>query len=91
MTNPILSNWTTPFQIAPFTEISDEDFSPALEQAMQAHDSQIQAIANNAEPPTFANTIEALETAGEALDKVLSVFFHGCRGRQQPGARGLAA
>ncbi len=75
MTNPILSNWTTPFQIAPFTEISDADFSPALEQAMKAHNSQIEEIASNAEPPTFANTIEVLETAGEALDKVLSVFF----------------
>ncbi|NVO56497.1 M3 family metallopeptidase [Rhodobacteraceae bacterium B1Z28] len=75
MTNPILSNWTTPFEIAPFTEISDEDFTPALDQAMDAHNAQINAIADNPEPPTFANTVEALEAAGEDMDKVLSVFF----------------
>ncbi|MBO9445548.1 M3 family metallopeptidase [Ruegeria sp. R14_0] len=75
MTNPILSDWTTPFEIAPFAEISDEDFAPALEQAMAAHNTQIDAIANSPEQPSFANTIEALEAAGEQMDKVLSVFF----------------
>ncbi len=75
MTNPILSNWDTPFELAPFAEISDEDFAPALDQALKAHNAQIDAIAQTDEPPTFANTIEALEAAGEELDKVLSVFF----------------
>ncbi len=75
MTNPILSDWNTPFEIAPFAAISDDDFTPALEQAMQAHDAEIDAIAANPETPTFANTIEALEAAGEQMDKVLSVFF----------------
>ncbi|NOD76610.1 MULTISPECIES: M3 family metallopeptidase [unclassified Ruegeria] len=75
MTNPILSSWTTPFEIAPFAEISDDDFAPALDQAMTAHNDQIAAIAENSDAPTFANTIEALEAAGEQLDKVLSVFF----------------
>ncbi|MCA0929984.1 M3 family metallopeptidase [Ruegeria profundi] len=75
MTNPILSDWTTPFEIAPFNAISDDDFTPALEQAMQAHNAEIDEIANNPDTPTFANTIEALEAAGEQMDKVLSVFF----------------
>ncbi|MEW2917973.1 M3 family metallopeptidase [Ruegeria sp. ANG10] len=75
MTNPILSNWTTPFEIAPFNAISDDDFAPALEQAMQAHNAEIDAIAGNPDAPTFANTVEALEAAGEQMDKVLSVFF----------------
>ncbi|NOD35022.1 MULTISPECIES: M3 family metallopeptidase [unclassified Ruegeria] len=75
MTNPILSSWTTPFEIAPFAEISDDDFTPALDQAMTAHNDQIAAIAENSDAPTFGNTIEALEAAGEQLDKVLSVFF----------------
>ncbi|WP_170516784.1 M3 family metallopeptidase [Ruegeria atlantica] len=75
MTNPILSNWTTPFEIAPFNAISDDDFSHALEQAMQAHNAEIDAIADNPDAPTFANTVEALEAAGEQMDKVLSVFF----------------
>ncbi len=75
MTNPILSDWNTPFEIAPFDTISDDDFSPALKQAMHAHDAEIEAIAASPDTPTFANTIEALEAAGEQLDKVLSVFF----------------
>ncbi|MEX0318806.1 MAG: M3 family metallopeptidase [Ruegeria sp.] len=75
MTNPILADWQTPFQIAPFPQIDDDDFAPALEQALAAHAAQIDAIAGDAEPPSFANTVEALEAAGEDLDKVLSVFF----------------
>ncbi|MFY2823605.1 M3 family metallopeptidase [Ruegeria sp. MALMAid1280] len=75
MTNPILSDWTTPFEIAPFADIADTDFAPALDQAMQEHSAQIDAIAGNPDAPTFANTVEALEAAGEEMDKVLSVFF----------------
>ena len=75
MTNPILAPWTTPFGIAPFDAISDGDFAPALEAALAAHRAEIDAIAGNPEPASFANTIEALEAAGRDLDKVLSVFF----------------
>ena len=75
MTNPLLSDWKTPFQMAPFHLINDEDFAPAFAKALKVHDAEIKAIAENPEPPTFANTIEALEAAGEALDKVLSVFY----------------
>ena len=75
MSNPILSDWDTPFQIAPFDVLSDDDFAPALDLALAAHRDEIAAITQNPEPPSFANTIEALEAAGKALDKVLSVFF----------------
>ncbi len=75
MTNPLLSHWDTPFEIAPFDRIKDEDFAPAFETALAQHNAEIDAIAANPEAPTFANTIEALEAAGEAMDKVLSVFF----------------
>ena len=75
MTNPLLSHWDTPFEIAPFGSISDEDFAPALEEALAAHNAQIEAIATNPEPPTFANVIEALETPCRPLEQVLSVFY----------------
>jgi len=74
-TNPLLQDWDTPFQIAPFDRISDDDFAPALEQALADHAAQIDAIAHNPDPPSFANTVEALEAAGEGLDKVLGAFF----------------
>jgi len=75
MTNPILTDWTTPFEIAPFDRISDDDFAPALEIALAEHKAEIDAIAENPGAPSFANTVEAMEAAGEALDNVLSVFF----------------
>ncbi len=75
MTNPLLQAWTTPFQIAPFAEIEDEHFAPALVEALHAHMAEIDAIADSPDAPTFENTIEAMEGAGEALDKVLSVFY----------------
>ncbi len=75
MTNPLLADWNTPFGLAPFDAISDEDFAPAFETALAGHLREIEAIADNPEPATFANTIEAMEGAGAALDKVLSVFF----------------
>ncbi|MCM2563521.1 M3 family metallopeptidase [Lutimaribacter sp. EGI FJ00015] len=75
MTNPLLQDWDTPFQIAPFDRISDDDFLPAFEAALTAHKDEIAAIADNPEPPTFANTIEAMEAAGKLLDRVLGTFF----------------
>ena len=75
MTNPLLAEWNTPFGIAPFDKISDEDFAPALDEALAAHNAEIDAIASETAPPTFANTVEALEAAGQALDKVLGAFF----------------
>jgi len=75
MTNPLLEDWDTPFEIAPFGAISDDDFAPALALALDLHNREIAAIADNPEPATFANTIEAQEASGDALNKVLSVFF----------------
>ncbi len=75
MTNPLLDDWTTPFGIAPFDRISDEDFAPAVDAALAEAREAIAQIAGNPEPPTFANTIEALEMADETLGRVLSTFY----------------
>ena len=76
MTNPLLAPWTTPYELPPFDQITDDHFAPAFEQALAEHLTEVEAIADNPEAPTFANTIEALEGAGEALDKVLGTFFN---------------
>ncbi|MBP0482726.1 M3 family metallopeptidase [Sagittula salina] len=76
MTNVLLTKWETPFGIAPFDRISDDDFAPAVEQALAEHLAEIEAIANSDEAPTFANTIEAMEGAGATLDRVLGVFYN---------------
>ena len=75
MTNPLLSDWKTPFEIAPFAEISDEDFMPAFEEALVADLKETEAVAGNPEPPTFSNTIEGLMATGKALDKVAGAFY----------------
>ncbi|MBY5934833.1 M3 family metallopeptidase [Tateyamaria omphalii] len=75
MTNVLLADWETPFQIAPFDAISDDDFAPALEVALENHKTEIDAIADSDDDPGFANTIEALEASGKDLDKVLGTFF----------------
>ncbi len=75
MTNPLLSDWTTPFGIAPFDRITDADFEPALDAALTEARAAIAAIADNPEPPSFANTIEALELADETLGRVLGTFY----------------
>ena len=75
MTNPLLSDWQTRFEIAPFDQISDEDFAPALDEALVAHKAQIDAIAHDPAPASFANVIEALETPCQPLEQVLGVFF----------------
>ncbi|WP_099826917.1 M3 family metallopeptidase [Oceaniglobus indicus] len=74
MTNPLLTDWQTPFGLPPFGEIGDDAFEPALDAALGEARENIAAIADNAEAPDFANTIEALELADRKLGQVLSVF-----------------
>ncbi len=76
MTNPLLSEWTGPFGLPPFGEIRDEDFPPAFAPGLDEGRAAITAIAGNPEPPTFANVIEALELAGDLLDRVAGVFYN---------------
>ena len=86
MTNVLLQDWDTPFQIARFDAISDEDFAPALDIALERHRAEIDAIAGADEPAGFANTIEALEAVGRDLDKVLGTF-HTVAGADSNPAR----
>ncbi|MBM1220128.1 M3 family metallopeptidase [Ponticoccus sp. SC2-23] len=75
MTNPLLEDWTTPFGLPPFDRITDDDFGPAVDAALDEARATITAIAQNADAPTFANTIEALERADTRLGQVLGAFF----------------
>ena len=74
MNNPLLEPWTHPFGMPPFARIRPEHFQDAFEHAFAAHRSEIDAIASEQAQPSFANTIDALERAGEALDRVGGVF-----------------
>ncbi|EHR61294.1 M3 family metallopeptidase [Saccharomonospora cyanea] len=74
--NPLLAASELPYELPPFDRISGEHFLPAFEAGMAEQISEVEAIANNPEPPTFDNTIVALERSGELLDRVSEVFFN---------------
>ena len=76
MTNPLLADWQTEFRLPPFQDIRDADFAPAFDAALQAGRAAYAAISENPEPPTFANTIAAMEQADDLLDRVAGVFFN---------------
>src|SRR5476649_2521563 len=73
--NPMLAPWTGPYGGYPrFDKVKVADFKPALEEAMALNRREIAAIANNPAAPTFKNTIEALELAGQPLNRVTLIY-----------------
>jgi peptidyl-dipeptidase Dcp len=83
--NPFLSPSTLPYRLPPFQEIREEHYGPAFEQGMAEHLAEIAAIAGDPEPPTFENTIEAMERSGQLLDRVATVFFNQASSDTTPG------
>jgi peptidyl-dipeptidase Dcp len=73
--NPFYAPSKLPFQTIPWDQIKDSDFQPAIEAGMAEQLKEIQAIANNPAPPTFDNTIVAMEKSGQLLQRSASAFF----------------
>ncbi|HYD98481.1 MAG TPA: M3 family metallopeptidase [Alphaproteobacteria bacterium] len=74
--NPFFATWDAPFGLPPFDRIRPEHFPPAFDRGMAEQIAEIEAIANDAQPPSFANTIEAMERSGRLLGQVSRVFFN---------------
>ena len=74
--NPLLKDFSTPFHTAPFSKLKNEHFLPAFKQAISDAKSDIDYIVSNPEVPTFKNTIEALEFAGQQLERISAIFFN---------------
>jgi peptidyl-dipeptidase Dcp len=72
--NPLLAPWVGRFEVPRFGQIDPAHFVPAFEQAMAENNAEIAAIVANPEPPSFANTIAALEDSGRTLSRVSDVF-----------------
>ncbi|HZI49040.1 MAG TPA: M3 family metallopeptidase, partial [Pyrinomonadaceae bacterium] len=73
--NPLLSEWSGPYGgVPPFDQVKIEFLKPALEAAMAENLSEIDKIANDSAPPTFENTIVAMEKAGQTLDRVGTIY-----------------
>ncbi|MDP3444617.1 MAG: M3 family metallopeptidase, partial [Ignavibacteria bacterium] len=74
MNNPFFKNWDTPFGTPPFNDIKIEHYLPAFKEGIQEFLREVSVIAENNNPPTFSNTIEALEKSGLLLTNVRRVF-----------------
>ena len=72
--NPLLAEWTTPDEAPPFDRIKPAHFREAYARALADHEAEIAAITADPAPPSFDNTIAALELAGRALSRVGDVF-----------------
>jgi len=72
--NPLLAEWGGPFGVAAFGRIKPEHFRSAFARAFAAHAAEVAAIAGNADAPTFANTIDVLESSGAMLTRAVDLF-----------------
>ncbi len=72
--NPLLRPSTLPLQAPEFDKIQDADFQPAIEEGIQQQRAEVQKIADNPAPPTFDNTLVALERSGQLLSRAYMIF-----------------
>ncbi len=74
--NPLLQDWTTPFELPPFGTIEASHFTEAFDTAMAEARAEVDAIADQEDAADFSNTIRALENSGESLARVARTFFN---------------
>ena len=72
MDNPLLQ----PFDLAPFSKIKNEHYLPGIKALIDITKQEVALITKKQEPPSFKNTVEALENTGKALDRATSIFFN---------------
>lgn len=84
--NPLLES----FNEVPFSKIKNEHFKPAFLQAMEDARKEIDAIVAHPQPPTFENTVEALEFSGQQLDRISSIFFNLNSAETNPEIQNIA-
>ncbi|GAA3564463.1 M3 family metallopeptidase [Nonomuraea rosea] len=73
--NPFFAPSNLPYQLPPFADVREEHYLPAFERGMAEHLAEVDAIAGSTEPPTFDNTIAALERSGRILERTATIFF----------------
>jgi len=73
--NPLLTASTNAYGAPAFDKIRNEHYKPAFEQALRQAREEIESITSSTEPPTFANSIEALEFSGRKLSNTAAIFF----------------
>ncbi|MBN3519805.1 M3 family metallopeptidase [Algoriphagus lutimaris] len=89
MQNPLLAQFATPFDTAPFTKIKTENYLPAIKTAIEEAKLEIEGIKKEGQP-TFENTIEALDRSGKKLGIISSIFFNLNAAETSPELQKLA-
>jgi peptidyl-dipeptidase Dcp len=72
--NPLLAAWSGPFEVPPFGQIVPAHFRPAFERAMEEQRAALARVAADPAPPSFDNTVAAMERSGRVLARVDNVF-----------------
>ncbi|RZJ13402.1 MAG: M3 family peptidase [Rubrivivax sp.] len=75
MSHPLLQDWAGPHGLPPFADIQPAHFPPAFHAALAAHRTEIDAIADQAEAPSFANTLAAFDASGRTLTRLEHLFY----------------
>lgn len=86
----LTEKFNTPFDSAPFSAIKNEDFLPAFKEEIRKARIEIENITKNTASPSYQNTLEALEFAGEQLDRVSSIFFNLNNAETNPEIQAIA-
>lgn len=76
MQNPLLQPFHTPFEVPPFDQIKGPHYLSAIKETIEVARAEVLEIANDPNPATFENTIEALETSGEWMSRASTILFN---------------
>lgn len=87
--NPLLAPWPGDPAWPPFDQVRPEHFGPAFEVAMRAHREELDAIADQAEPPSFDNTLAAFDRSGALLERVQLLFNNLCASATTPALQAV--
>ena len=88
--NPLLQDFNTPHESAPFDIIKNEHFIPAFEEAIKKAEAEIEALKNSSEEPTFENTVVAMENGGKLLYRTAGIFFNLLSSETNDELQGIA-
>jgi peptidyl-dipeptidase Dcp len=87
--NPLLQPWNTPFGLPPFEAIEVEHFEPAFDEALTQQRAEIDAIGAEVQPPSFENTIAALDRSGRMLHRLENLFYNLASSETSPALQAV--
>lgn len=85
--NPLLGRWSRPYGLPPFGTVVPEHFLPAFQTAMSTHLVELDAIANQLQPPSFNNTLAEFDCAGRLLERITLLFHNLTASESSPALR----